>query len=91
MLGFPGSSADKELTAMPETPVQFLGPEDPLEKGMAMHSSILTWKTPWTEKLGRLQFMGSQGVGNDWQLTLSVMVGMKTKYLRLSGVVKIKK
>ena len=83
----------KNSPAMQETPVQFLGPEDPLEKGMAVHSSILAWKTPWMEKPGRLQLMGSQGVGNDWQLklTLLVIVGMKTKYLRLSGVVKIKK
>ena len=38
----------------------FLGPEDPLEKEMATHSSILAWKVPWTEELGGLQSMGSQ-------------------------------
>ena len=39
--------------------------EDPLEKGMATHSSIVAWKTHWTEKLGRLQSMGLQRVGHD--------------------------
>ena len=45
---------------MRETWVQFLGQEDPLEKEMATHSSILAWKTPWTEKPDRLQSVGSQ-------------------------------
>ena len=45
---------------MQETPVRFLGREDPLEKEMAIHSSILAWKIPWTEKPGGLQSMGSQ-------------------------------
>ena len=44
----------KNLPAMQETCVQSLSQEDPLEKGMATHSSILTWRIPWTEKLGRL-------------------------------------
>ena len=50
----------KNLPAMQETLVQFLGWEDPLEKGMASHSSILAWRIPWTEQPGRLQSMGSQ-------------------------------
>ena len=50
----------KNLPAMQETWVQFLGQEDPLEKEMAIHSSILTWKIPWTEEPGGLQSMGSQ-------------------------------
>ena len=50
----------KNLTAMQETRVQSLGQEDPLEQGMATHSSILAWKIPWTEKPGELQSMGSQ-------------------------------
>ena len=50
------------LPAMWETWVQSLGQEDPLEQGMATHSSILAWKIPWTEKPGRLQSMGSQRV-----------------------------
>ena len=50
----------KNLPAMQETWVQSLGQEDPLEKGMATHSSILAWKIPWTEEPGRLQSTGSQ-------------------------------
>ena len=49
----------KNLPAMRETWVQFLGQEDTLEKGMAIHSSILVWRIPWTDKAGRLQSMGS--------------------------------
>ena len=45
---------------MQETQVQSLGQEDPLEKGMATHSSILAWRIPWTEETGGLQSMGSQ-------------------------------
>ena len=48
-----------------ETWVQFLGWEDPLEKGMATHSSILAQKIPWIEEPGGLQSMGSQRVGHD--------------------------
>ena len=47
----------KNLPVMQETRVGFLGQEDPLEKGMAHHSSILAWRIPWTEKPGRLQSM----------------------------------
>ena len=50
----------KHLPIMWETRVQSLGWEDPLEKEMATHSSILAWEIPWTEKLGGLQSMGSQ-------------------------------
>ena len=45
---------------MQETRVQFLGQEDPLEKEMATHSTILAWRIPWTEEPNRLQSMGSQ-------------------------------
>ena len=55
----------KNLPAMQETQVQSLGSEDPLEKGMATHSSILTWRIPWTEDPGGLHSMGSQRVGHD--------------------------
>ena len=55
----------KNLPAMLETWVQFLGQEDPLEEGMATHSSILAWRTPWTKEPGRLQSMGSQRLGHD--------------------------
>ena len=49
----------KSLPAMPESRVQSLGQEDPLEKEMAKHSSILVWAIPWTEEPGGLQSMGS--------------------------------
>ena len=55
----------KNLPAMQETWVQSLGQEDPLEKGKATHSSILTWRIPWTEEPGGLQSMESQRVGHD--------------------------
>ena len=55
----------KRLPAMLETRVQSLGREDPLEKEMAIHSSTLAWKIPWTEEPDRLQAMGSQRVGHD--------------------------
>ena len=53
----------KNLPVMQETWVQSLGQEDPLEEGMATYSSILAWRISWTEEPGRLQSMGSQGVG----------------------------
>ena len=52
----------KSLPAMQETWVRSVDWEDPLEKGMATHSSILAWRIPWTEELGRLQSMGLQSV-----------------------------
>ena len=54
----PGGSDGKESTCN----VGDLGLEDPLEKEMPIHSSILAWEAPWTEEPGRLQFMGLQGV-----------------------------
>ena len=51
--------------AMQETWAQSLGQEDPLEDGMATHSSILAWRIPWTEELGGLQSTGPQRVGHD--------------------------
>ena len=55
----------KRLPTMRETWVPFLGQEDPLEKEMATHSSILAWKILWTEESGGLQSMGPQRVGHD--------------------------
>ena len=55
----------KRLPAMRETWVRSLGWEDALEKEVAIHSSILAWKIPWTEEPGRLPSMGSQRVGHD--------------------------
>ena len=60
----------KPLPARRETWVQSLGREDPLEKEMATHSSILAWKIPWKEEPGRFQSTGSQRVGNDWATSL---------------------
>ena len=56
----------KNLPVRRETRVQSLGWEVPLEKGMAIHSSILAWRIPWTEKPGGQQSVGSQGVRHDW-------------------------
>ena len=50
----------KYLAATQKTWVQFLGQEDPLEKGMATHSSMIAWEISWTEEPGGLQFLGSQ-------------------------------
>ena len=55
----------KNLPAMQDTWVQYLGWEDPLEKEMASCSSILAWKIPWSEEPGGLQSMGSQRVGHN--------------------------
>ena len=59
----------KHLPAMWETRVLFLGREDPLEKEMAVHSSTLTWKIPWTKEPDRLQSMGSQRVGHIYKVS----------------------
>ena len=55
----------KNPPAMRETRVPSLGGEDPLEKAMATHSSVLAWRIPWPEEPGGLQFMGSQKVRHD--------------------------
>ena len=66
--GFPGGVVGKETACSvqetQEIQVRSLGQEDPVEKGMAMHSSILAWRIPWTEETGRLQSMGSQRVAH---------------------------
>ena len=59
------AQAVKRLSSMQETWVRSLDREDPLEKGMAAHSSILAWRVPWTEEPGGLQSMGLQRVGHD--------------------------
>ena len=65
-LGFPGGSdGKKRLSAIQETQVRSLGWEDPLEKEMAAHSSILAWKIPWMAEPGALLSMGSQRVRHD--------------------------
>ena len=59
----------RRLPTMQKTRVQSLGQEDPLEKEMATHCSILAWKIPWTEEPGRLQSMGLQRVGHYFTFT----------------------
>ena len=62
---FPVAQMVKNLPAMQETWVRSLGQEDPLEKGMAIHSSILAWRIPLIEEPDWLQFMASQRLGQD--------------------------
>ena len=64
--GFSGCTVVKNLPAVQETWVWSLGWEDLLEKEMAIHSSILAWRIPWTEEPGGLQSMGSQRARHDW-------------------------
>ena len=59
------TQAGKNPLVMKVTGVRSLGQEDPLEEGMATHSSILAWRIPWTEEPGRLQSMGSQRVRHE--------------------------
>ena len=67
-----------------ETRAPSLGQEGPLEKGMATHSSILAWRIPWTEELGRLQSMGLQTVGHDWAYTHPFSIQDPPNYVALS-------
>ena len=62
---FPVAQMVKNLPATRETWVRSLGQEDPLEKGLAIHSSILAWRIPWIEEPEELQFVRSQTVGHD--------------------------
>ena len=64
-MGFPGGSDGKASANNAEDPGLTPGQEDPLEKEMATHSSILAWKISWTEEPGRLRPMGSQRVGHN--------------------------
>ena len=57
----------KNPAEVQEIQVQSLGQEDPLEKGMAIHSNILAWRIPWTEESDWLGSTGSQRVGHDWE------------------------
>ena len=76
----------KNPPAVQKTWVRFLGQEDPLEKGMAAHSSVLAWKILWTEEPGSLQSMGSQRVGYSWETStwLSIKV---SKFYKLCPVI----
>ena len=70
----------KHLSTMQETWVRSLGQEDPVEKEMAIHSSTIAWKIPWTEEPGRLQSMGSQRVRHDWATLLTYLTYPWTRY-----------
>ena len=69
----------KNWPAMRETWVQSLGWEDPLEKGMATHSSVLAWRNPWTEEPGGLQSVGSQRVEHHWATKYSTAQFQETR------------
>ena len=71
--GFPGGSDGKDSAAVQETQVQSLSREDLLEKGVATHSNILTWRIPWIEEPGGLQSRGIHRVSMTVQLTLSLL------------------
>ena len=64
-MSFPGGSVVKNMPTMQEAGIQSLGWEDPLEKEMATHSSILAWRIPWTEEPRGLESTRSQGVGQN--------------------------
>ena len=69
MMGFPGGSAVKYFLAVQKIWVQSLGWDDPLEKGMATHFSILAWRISWTKEPGGLQSMGCKGSDTTERLT----------------------
>ena len=75
----------KNLLAVQETWVQSLDWEDPLEEGMATHSSILTWEIPWTEEPGGLQSVGSQRVGHNWATKRSTELALQVLLIRKSS------
>ena len=75
----------KNLPAMQETWVWFLGQEDPLEKEMAICSSTLAWKIPWMEEPGRLQSMGLQRVRHDWATSLSSILAWRIPWTEEPG------
>ena len=73
----------KNLPAVQETRVQSLGQEDPLEKGMVTHSSILAWRIRYTEDPGGLKSMGSQRIGRDWVTNASLLTGLRFIFKQL--------
>ena len=83
----------KRLSTMQETQVWSLGGEDPREKKTAAHSSTLAWKTPRTEKPGRLLSMGSQRVRHDWaaSLSLSLIVRSVLIHIHFNGFIELLK
>ena len=80
-LGLPGGSDAKYLLAIQETWVQSLGWDDPLEKGMATHSSVPAWRIPWTGEPRGLRSMRSQRAGHDWATEHSAAEATVTDFL----------
>ena len=81
--GFPGGASNKEPACQcrrREMQVWSLGREDPLEEGMAPHSSIPAWRIPWTEEPSGLQSIGSQRVGHDWSDLACMHTSMKQSH-----------
>ena len=78
----------KNPPTMQETQVPSLGWEDPLEEGMATHSSILAWRIPWTEEPGGLQSMGSQRVGHNWATKHSTSLQKHGKVYRENSIIQ---
>ena len=74
IMGFPDGSDGKEPPAMQKTRVWSPGREDPLEKEMATHSSILAWRIPWTEEPGGLQSMWLKRAGHDWAMNTTLYI-----------------
>ena len=87
--GLPVAPTVKNLPAVQETRVQYLCREDPLEKGMAFHSSVLAWRVLWTEKPGGLQSMGSPRVRvrHDWATNTHIFLELNPRliYKRLGN------
>ena len=81
--GFPGGLEGKASACNAGDPGLIQGPgwEDPLEKEVATHSSILAWKIPWTEEPGKIQSMGSKRVGHNWATSLFTFTFFETIYL----------
>ena len=84
-MAFPRGSDRKESTCNAGgSQVRSQGQEDPLEGGMATHSSILAWRIPWTEEPDRLQSMESQRVGHDWAtntFTFQFLMGIEFQFV----------
>ena len=88
LAGFPGGLNGKESTCNEETWVGSLDWVDPLEKGMATHSRILTWSIPWTEEPGGLHSMESQRVGHDWAtITFTLQIGDRLRILTFAFLI----
>ena len=73
----------KNLPVMWETCIGFLGQEEPLEKGMTTHSSILAWRIPWTEEPGELQSMGGKELNTTARLTLNTLLLLLSDFSRV--------